>query len=95
MRALARRLQAEKGLGLIIVDYLQLMEPRNAQVTMVQQMTEISRSLKSLARELNVPLDWTWSCYSDGKNPCGQCSNCLKRLEAFRELGFSEDLLSS
>lgn len=56
MRAMARRLQAEKGLGLIIVDYLQLMEPRNPQATIVQQMSEISRSLKALARELNVPV---------------------------------------
>ena len=56
MRAMARRLQADKGLGLIIVDYLQLMEPRNPMVTMVQQMTEISRSLKGLANELNIPV---------------------------------------
>ena len=56
MRAMARRLQAEKGLGLIIVDYLQLMDPRNTMASMVQQMTEISRSLKSLARELNIPV---------------------------------------
>jgi replicative DNA helicase len=56
MRAMARRLQAEKGLALLIVDYLQLMEPRNTETSMVQQVTEISRSLKSLARELNVPV---------------------------------------
>jgi len=56
MRALARRLQADKGLGLIIVDYLQLMEPRNPMSTSVQQVTEISRSLKGLARELNIPV---------------------------------------
>lgn len=56
MRAMARRLQAREGLGLIIVDYLQLMEPRNPGLSMVQQMTEISRSLKALARELNVPV---------------------------------------
>ena len=56
MRAMARRLQSEKGLGLIIVDYLQLMEPRNPEVNIVQQMSEISRSLKTLARELNVPV---------------------------------------
>jgi len=56
MRALARRLQAAKGLGLIIVDYLQLMESRNTQVNAVQQVTEISRSLKGLARELNIPV---------------------------------------
>lgn len=56
MRAMARRLQADKGLGLIVVDYLQLMEPRNAIANAVQQVTEISRSLKSLARELEVPV---------------------------------------
>jgi len=56
MRAMARRLQAERGLGLIIVDYLQLMEPRNPIAGIVQQMSEISRSLKALAKELNVPV---------------------------------------
>lgn len=56
MRAMARRLQAEKGLGLVIVDYLQLMEPRNPADQIVRQITEISRSLKGLARELNIPV---------------------------------------
>ncbi len=56
MRSMARRLQAEHGLGLIIVDYLQLMAPRQRTDNMVQQMTEISRSLKGLAKELDVPV---------------------------------------
>lgn len=56
MRGSARRMQAEYGLGLIIVDYLQLMTPRTSTDNMVQQMTEISRSLKILARELDVPV---------------------------------------
>lgn len=56
MRAMARRLQAEHGLGLIIVDYLQLIRPQVHTESMVQQITEISRSLKSLARELDVPI---------------------------------------
>lgn len=56
MRAKARRLQAEKGLGLLIVDYLQLMVPRTTSDNMVQQITEISRSLKMLAKELSVPV---------------------------------------
>ncbi|MBI2507083.1 MAG: replicative DNA helicase [Candidatus Niyogibacteria bacterium] len=56
MRAMARRLQADKGLGLIIVDYLQLMQPRVQTDSMVQQITEISRSLKQLAKELKVPV---------------------------------------
>lgn len=56
MRAKARRLQAEHGLGLLIVDYIQLMVPRQRIESSVQQMTEISRSLKGLARELEVPI---------------------------------------
>ncbi|MEK9160673.1 MAG: replicative DNA helicase [Patescibacteria group bacterium] len=58
MRAVARRLKRERGIGLLVVDYLQLMEPVGSKHSdsMVQQVTEISRSLKSLARELNVPV---------------------------------------
>ena len=56
MRTKARRLKAEKGVGLIIVDYLQLMVPRTQSDNMVQQITEISRSLKGLARELDIPV---------------------------------------
>ncbi len=57
MRAMARRLQSECGnLGLVVIDYLQLMQPRTHSDSMVQQITEISRSLKGLARELNVPV---------------------------------------
>ncbi|MEX0910405.1 MAG: replicative DNA helicase [Candidatus Paceibacterota bacterium] len=56
MKTVARRLKAEHGLGLIIVDYLQLMVPRRTTDSMVQMVTEISRSLKGLARELDVPV---------------------------------------
>ena len=56
IRAMARRLQAEQELGLIIVDYLQLMESRNSSDNRVQEISEISRSLKQLARELGVPI---------------------------------------
>ncbi|MBI2574032.1 MAG: AAA family ATPase, partial [Candidatus Wildermuthbacteria bacterium] len=56
MRAMARRLQANFGLGLVVVDYLQLIQPFNSLTSVVQQVTEISRSLKGLARELNVPV---------------------------------------
>jgi len=56
MRAMARRLQANKGLSLIVIDYLQLMEPMNRFVSPVQQVTENSRALKMLAKELNVPV---------------------------------------
>ncbi len=56
MRSVARRLKNEKGLGLIIVDYLQLMMTTKNYDSMVNQVTEISRSLKNLARELDVPV---------------------------------------
>lgn len=56
MRAAARRLKSEHGLGLIVVDYLQLMSTAKNYDSMVNQVTEISRSLKQLARELNVPV---------------------------------------
>lgn len=56
MKTMARRLQAEHGLDLIIVDYLQLIKPRGTSDNPVQQITEISRSLKALAKELNVPV---------------------------------------
>ncbi len=56
MRSMARRLQIEHGLGLLVVDYLQLIAPRRGSDNLVSQVTEISRGLKGLARELNVPL---------------------------------------
>jgi replicative DNA helicase len=56
MRSVARRLKSEHGLGLIIVDYLQLMTTSKNYDNMVNQVTEISRSLKQLARELDVPV---------------------------------------
>ena len=56
LRAKARRLKAEKGLGLIIIDYLQLMQIGRRQENRQQEISEISRSLKALARELKVPV---------------------------------------
>jgi len=56
MRSVARRLKREQNLGLIVVDYLQLMTPTRVYDSMVHQVTEISRSLKALARELDVPV---------------------------------------
>ncbi len=56
LRARARRLKAEKGLGLIVIDYLQLMQVGGRIESRQQEISEISRSLKALARELNVPV---------------------------------------
>ncbi|KUJ90892.1 MAG: replicative DNA helicase [Thermoanaerobacter thermocopriae] len=56
IRAKCRRLKLEKGLGLVMIDYLQLMQGRGRAENRQQEISEISRSLKSLARELNVPV---------------------------------------
>jgi len=56
MRTMARRLQSDQRLGLLIIDYLQLIQPLNPRESEVQQLTEISRSLKGLSRELDIPV---------------------------------------
>jgi replicative DNA helicase len=56
VRARARRLKKEHGLSLVIIDYLQLMRGRNSAERREQEISEISRSLKALAKELNVPV---------------------------------------
>jgi replicative DNA helicase len=57
IRRMARRLQAEdKNLQLLVIDYLQLIQPRKNSDNPVQQVTEISRGLKTIARELNIPI---------------------------------------
>jgi replicative DNA helicase len=55
-RAKARRLKSEHGLDLIVIDYLQLMRGRSGQENRQQEISEISRSLKALAKELKVPV---------------------------------------
>ena len=56
VRAKARRLHARRELGLLIVDYLQLMRPEDTSNSRVEQIGQISRGLKILARELNIPV---------------------------------------
>jgi replicative DNA helicase len=86
MRAMARRLQAERGLGLLIVDYLQLMEPKNSNDPIVRQITEISRSLKGLAKELNVPV----LALSQLSRAVEQRTPQIPRLSDLRESGSLE-----
>ena len=56
VRARARRLKREKGLGLIVVDYLQLMQVAGSKENRATEISEISRSLKALAKELQLPV---------------------------------------
>ncbi len=92
MRAMARRLQSEangeqkNGLGLIIIDYIQLITPRREIDNSVQQMTEISRSLKALARELDVPV----LAVSQLNRAVEQRNPPIPRLSDLRESGAIE-----
>lgn len=86
IRTKARRLQAEHGLGLIIVDYIQLITPENSRESVVQQVMEISRSLKALARELDVPL----IAISQLSRAAEQRSPRIPRLADLRESGSLE-----
>jgi replicative DNA helicase len=56
MRSKARRLKAESGIGMVIVDYLQLMQGPAGSESRQQEVSQISRGLKALAKELNVPV---------------------------------------
>lgn len=56
MRAKARRLHSQKALGLIIIDYLQLVSVTDSRMPREQQIAEISRGIKSMAKELNLPV---------------------------------------
>jgi replicative DNA helicase len=56
LRTRARRLQRQEGIGLIVIDYLQLINTRGGYENRVQELTEITKGLKALAKELNIPV---------------------------------------
>ena len=56
IRAKCRRLKMEKGLGLVVIDYLQLMQGKGRGDSRTQEVSEMSRSLKIMAKELNIPV---------------------------------------
>ncbi|MBI2436989.1 MAG: replicative DNA helicase [Candidatus Magasanikbacteria bacterium] len=89
IRTKARRLQAEHGLGLIIIDYLQLMDSHNKKSSYdnrVQEVTEISRNLKGIARELNVPV----LALSQLSRAVEQTKPAIPKLSHLRESGSIE-----
>ncbi|MFH1193303.1 MAG: replicative DNA helicase [Candidatus Jorgensenbacteria bacterium] len=86
MRSMARRLQIEQGLDLLVVDYLQLIQPRTGSDSIVQQVTEISRHLKALARELRVPV----IAVSQLSRAVDQRESKIPRLSDLRESGSLE-----
>ena len=87
IRTKARRLQTEKGLGLIVIDYLQLMEGRGKyRDNRVQEISEITRGLKGLARELNLPV----LALSQLSRVVEQSKPAIPKLSHLRESGSIE-----
>ncbi|HMB65427.1 MAG TPA: replicative DNA helicase [Patescibacteria group bacterium] len=87
IRAKARRLQIEKGLGLLMIDYLQLMEGRGKYSdNRVQEVAEISRGLKGIARELDVPV----IALSQLSRAVEQTKPAIPKLAHLRESGSIE-----
>ena len=85
LRAKARRLHARHKLGFIIVDYLQLLSPTDAKMPREQQVAEASRGLKSLAKELDVPV-----LVLSQLNRSSEKENRVPRLSDLRESGSIE-----
>ncbi len=89
IRTKARRLKSEHGLGLIIIDYLQLMEGTNPAASLdnrVQEVSQMSRGLKGLARELNVPV----LALSQLSRAVEQTKPAIPKLSHLRESGSIE-----
>jgi len=83
IRAIARKIQAESSLDLVIIDYVQLIQPIRSSENIVQQFTEISHGLKSLARELNIPV----LALSQLNRSVDQRERKIPRLSDLRETG--------
>jgi replicative DNA helicase len=87
IRTKCRRLQIEKGLDFVVIDYLQLMEGRGKYTdNRVQEISEISRGLKSLARELNIPV----LALSQLSRTVEQTTPAIPKLSHLRESGSIE-----
>ncbi len=83
MRAKARRLKMEHGIGLIVIDYLQLMQGKQSVENRVQEISEIARALKTLAREIDVPV----IALSQLSRAIEQRQDRIPRLSDLRESG--------
>ena len=83
IRAKCRRLKIEKGLGAVFIDYMQLMSGRSRVENRVQEISEIARSLKTLARELDIPV----IALSQLSRAVEQRTDRIPRLSDLRESG--------
>lgn len=63
-------------------------------IEIVNPLLEFSKAdVLRLAIKMKVPLQLTWSCYENGKTPCGKCRGCLTRTAAFRAVGATDPLI--
>ncbi|MEK6645861.1 MAG: 7-cyano-7-deazaguanine synthase QueC [Candidatus Firestonebacteria bacterium] len=64
--------------------------------TKIKIVTPLINKTKSqiikLALKLNVPIKWTWSCYTGEKIPCGKCDSCLLRMKGFKEVNILDEI---
>ncbi|MBQ7241490.1 MAG: replicative DNA helicase [Firmicutes bacterium] len=86
LRAKCRRLKIEHGIGLVVIDYLQLMSSDSGRDSRQQEISEISRSLKAIAREMDVPV----IALSQLSRACEQRSDKRSMLSDLRESGAIE-----
>ena len=86
VRSKCRRLKVEKGLGLIVIDYLQLMSGNSRNDSRQQELSEISRSLKAIAREMEAPV----IALSQLSRACEQRADHRPMLSDLRESGAIE-----
>lgn len=92
MRAKARKLKAEHGLGLIVIDYIQMIQSFKRSENRTQELSEIARGIKSLAKELDVPVI-TISQLSRAVEALGQKRPMLSHLRESGELEQVSDLV--
>ena len=86
IKAITRRMKSEHKIKMLVVDYLQLIKPSNSNSSMIHQVTEISRVLKALARELDIPV----IALSQLSRAVEQRQSQLPRLSDLRESGSLE-----
>jgi len=65
-------------------------EPINIQTPIIHRT---KAEIVKLARELNAPLEYTWSCYEGEDVPCGKCDSCILRAKGFAEAGCEDPLI--
>ena len=66
----------------------------NVQIQIETPIIHLSKAeIVRLAKELDAPLEYTWSCYQAGESPCGQCDSCILRARGFAEAGTEDPLL--